>query len=205
MKNRLIVTAITTVAAGVLVLGSSIPASASVPSHYGPPAPKGSIVDVAVAASGGGTPDSNPYDYDLLVQALTATGLVPVLADTSRTFTVFAPNDLAFERLVQDLTGVAPTSEAAALSTITSALTIDQIKNVLLYHVVADRKLGPISVLTAKSLTMANGGIVKPRGITLRDANPAFQDPRLVLSGLNIQASNGVIHTINRVLLPAVI
>ena len=200
MKKRLIVTAI---AAGALVLGSAVPASAAVPSHYSPPTPSGSIVDVAVAASGGGTPDSNPYDYDLLVQALTATGLVPVLADTSRQFTVFAPNDLAFERLVTDLTGVAPTSEAAALTTITTALTIEQIRNVLLYHVVADRKLGLVSVLTARSLTMANGGIVKPRGLTLRDQNPAFQDPRLVLSGINIQASNGVIHTINRVLLPA--
>ena len=206
MKKRLITTSIaTTIAAGALLLGSALPASASVPSHYSPPAPTGSIVDVAVAASGGGTPDNNPYDYDLLVQALTVTGLVPVLADTSRQFTVFAPNDLAFERLVTDLTGVAPTSEAAALTTITSALSIDQIRNVLLYHVVADRKLGPISVITAKSLTMANGGIVQPRGLTLRDQNPAFRDPRLLLSGLNIQATNGVIHTINRVLLPAVL
>ena len=50
---------------------------------------------------------------------------------------------------------------------------------------------------------MANGGIVKPCGLTLRDQNPAFRDPRLVLSGIDFQASNGVIHTINRVLLPA--
>ena len=148
MKKRLII--ITTIATGALMLGSAVPASAAVPSHYGPPAPSGSIVDVVVAASGGGTPDNNPYDYDLLVQALTVTGLVPVLADTSR-------------------------------------------------------KLGPISVLTAGSITMANGGIVRPCGLTLRDQNPAFPDPWLVLSGLNIQASNGVIHTINRVLLPAVL
>lgn len=154
---------------------------------------------------GRGTPDSNPYDYDLLVQALTATRLVPVLADTGRQFTVFAPNDLAFDRLVTDLTGVAPTSEAAALTTITNALTIDQIKNLLLYHVVAHQKLGPISVLTAGSLTMANGGTMQPRGFTLRDQNLAFRDPRLVRSGLDIQAANGVIHTIDRVLLPAVV
>ncbi|WP_394770831.1 fasciclin domain-containing protein [Lacisediminihabitans sp.] len=198
MKKSAIVTALV---AAALVVGTAGPASA----HNGGQTPPGSIVDVAVAASGGGTPDNNPYDYDILVQAVLATGLAPVLSDTSRKFTVFAPNDQAFERLVQDLTGAAPASEAAALSTITSALSIAQIKNVLLYHEVADRKLGPVAVLTAHSLTMANGGVVKPRGITLRDANPAFRDPRLVLSAINIQASNGVIHTINRVLLPAVL
>lgn len=192
---------ITAVVAGALVMGSAGPASA-LDSGY---RPAGSIVDVAVAASGGGTPDSNPHDYDILVQAVIATGLAPVLSDPNGKFTVFAPNDRAFERLVHDLTGVAPASEAAALTTITTALSIDQIKNVLLYHVVPDRKLGPIAVLTAGSLTMANGGVVSPRGLTLRDANPAFRDPRLVLSGINIKASNGVIHTINRVLLPAVI
>ena len=57
--------------------------------------------------------------------------------------------------------------------------------------------------MPAGSLTMANGGTVRPRGLFLRDETPALRDPRLVLSGLNIQATNGVIHTINRVLVPA--
>lgn len=57
VKKRLIAT---TIAAGALVLGSAVLASASASAHYNPPAPMGSIVDVAVAASGGGTPDSNP-------------------------------------------------------------------------------------------------------------------------------------------------
>jgi uncharacterized surface protein with fasciclin (FAS1) repeats len=183
-------------AAAALVL-TATPAQAT----YGK-APTRTIVDVAVAASGGGTPDSNGHDYDLLVQAVLATGLDGALADTSTQYTVFAPNDRAFMRLVTDLTGTAPASEEEALTTITTAFSGEEISNILLYHVVAGKKLGPIKVITSKSLTMANGGVVKPRGITLRDETTALKDPRLVLRGVNIQASNGVIHTIDRVLVP---
>ena len=164
---------------------------------------EGTIVDVAVGASGGGTPDNNPYDYDLLVQAVLATDLAGTLSDTSTRYTVFAPNDRAFERLVADLTGTYPESEAAALNTIVSTFSIAQIKNILLYHVVPGRALGPLQVLFAGSLTMANGGTVRPRGLRLVDETPSLRDPRLVLWAINIRASNGVIHTINRVLVPA--
>lgn len=193
MKKFLAIAAAT----AAIVAVSATPAQAATNS-----APAGSIVDVAVAASGGGTPDANNQDYDLLIQAVTATGLAPVLADTSTQFTVFAPNDRAFLRLVEDLTGVHPASEAEALTTITTALTLDQISNVLLYHVVPGQKLGPIKVLFSRELTVANGGVVKPRGIVLKDESPAFRDPKLVLRAINIQASNGVIHTIDRVLIP---
>ena len=197
MKKKNTITVITAAVAALILVGPVAPASA-----HGS-APTGSIVDVAVAASGGGTPDSNPYDYDLLVQALVATGLAPVLSDTSRQFTVFAPNDRAFIRLVTDVTGVAPASEAAALTTITTTLTLEQISGLLLYHVVPDRSLGAIEVLLSKSLTMANGGIVKPRLTTLRDENTALRDPRLILTSLNIRATNGILHGIDRVLVPA--
>ncbi|MHC2998792.1 fasciclin domain-containing protein [Microbacterium sp. HJ5] len=177
---------------------------AAAPAHAtGGAKPTGSIVDIAVAASGGGTPDSNPWDYDILVQAVLATGLDGALADKTATWTVFAPNDRAFLRLVRDLTGATPASESEALTTITNAFTTDEIANILLYHVVAGQKLSPLKVITAKSLTMANGGIVKPRAFTLRDETPALADPRLVLWKINIPAANGVIHTIDRVLVPA--
>ena len=133
---------------------------------------------------------------------MTATGLAPVLSDESQRFTVFAPNDRAFIRLVADLTGSVPASEQAALNTAVAALGVPAIKNVLLYHVVAGRRLGPLQVLLSRSPTMANGGTVQPRGITLRDETPALRDPRLALFALNIPATNGVIHTIDRVLVP---
>lgn len=196
--NKRIRLAVAAAAATALVL-TAAPAQAH--DHAGPPS--GTIVDVAVAASGGGTPDENSRDYDLLVQAVLATGLDGALADASQTYTVFAPDDRAFLRLVTDLTGTAPASEAEALTTITSAFSADQIKNILLYHVVAGKKLSPLRVLTSRSLTMANGGVVQPRGIKLRDESPQLKDPRLVLRKINIQASNGVIHTIDRVLVPA--
>lgn len=185
------------VAALALVL-TAAPAQAAETSRS-----SGSIVDVLVAASGGGAPDRNAYDYDLLVQAVLATGLDSTLADPSGTFTVFAPNDRAFLRLVGDLTGTAPASEAAALTTLTTAFSTEQITDILLYHVVAGKKLGPVKVITSKSLTMANGGIVRPRGIFLRDETPTLRDPALVLWRVNIKAGNGLIHTIDRVLVPA--
>ncbi|MCK6079965.1 fasciclin domain-containing protein [Microbacterium sp. EYE_5] len=195
--NKKIAVAVATLVAGAMAFTAS-PASAHQQAK-----PQGTIVDVAVAASGGGTPDSNGSDYDLLVQAVLATGLDATLGDPSSTFTVFAPNDRAFLRLVTDLTGSAPASEAAALDAITSTFSTEQISDILLYHVVAGKKLSPITVILSRSLEMANGGTVEPRGIVLRDETPALKNPKLVLRAINIQASNGVIHTIDRVLVPA--
>ena len=193
---------IAALAATVVVLGLTAATASAKPSGWGHK-PAGSIVDVAVKASSADGPDANPYDFDLLIAAVTATGLAPVLDDEAQQFTVFAPNDRAFARLVADLSGSYPASEQATLDAVLATLTPEQIKNVLLYHVVAGKKLGPIQVLFSRSLTMANGGTVRPRGLTLRDETPALRDPRLALYGLNIRATNGVIHTIDRVLVPA--
>jgi len=194
---------ITIVAAVAVILGLSASVASAHKRHWWPHKPAGTVVDVAVKASSANGPDANPYDYDLLIAAVTATRLAPTLADQSQRFTVFAPNDRAFEKLVADLTGSFPASEQATLDAVLATFTPDQIKNILLYHVVAGRTLGPLQVLFAGSLAMANGGTVRPRGLVLKDETPALRDPRLLLYGLNPRASNGVIHTIDRVLVPA--
>jgi len=173
--------------------------------------PAGTVVDVAVAASGGGTFDGKETDYDVLVQAVLAAGLADALGDPEAKWTVFAPNDRAFKRLAADLTGAWPASEQTAFETIAGALAsldpngdpIPLLREVLLYHVVGGKALKVKKVLGSRQLTMANEDTVRVRGRTLVDREPDLRNPRLVRSASNIAASNGVIHTLDRVLIPA--
>jgi len=189
---------ITALAAAVAMLGFAAgPAAAKAPAAE----PTASITELAVTASGGGALDGNSGDYDILVQALIATGLNDVLAGPGA-FTVFAPNDLAFQRTVQEIAGLdALPSEEATLAAVVATFG-DAVDDVLLYHVTGGT-LSTGDVFRARSLEMVSGGTVEPRGINLRDGDATRRNPRLVLAASNLVATNGVIHTIDRVLLPA--
>jgi uncharacterized surface protein with fasciclin (FAS1) repeats len=159
-----------------------------------------------VAASGGDF-DKRWFDYDLLLNAVQAAGLVDALNDPSVDWTLFAPNDLAFIRLARDL-GYDGIDEEGSFNYIVDALTqlgggdpIPVLTDVLLYHV-APTPLSPVEVIFSSSIdTLLDGATIRPLLLTLRDNEPDLADPQLRFP-INKKASNGVLHTINRVLIP---
>jgi uncharacterized surface protein with fasciclin (FAS1) repeats len=138
----------------------------------------GNIVEVA-SANG---------SFTTLVAALEATGLDAVLADESRDFTVFAPTDAAFEGLLADL-GIS----AADL------LASPNLSDILLYHVVPDLEIDSAQAIAAAgtTLTTANTDDI---GVTLQGTDLFINASRVETP--DVDASNGVIHVIDAVLIP---
>lgn len=206
MKKRLTAGLVAAVAAASLLATTVTAPAGAAPRQEGDP---GTITDI-VAASGEGF-DTNGRDYDVLLAAVTAADLGGTLATPGLDVTVWAPKDRAFVRTAQDLgfTG-ADTDEEGAWNFLVAALTeigggdpIPTLTTILLYHVTPDAR-GPGRVLAATRFpTLAEKGIRHiPDTLTLIDKDPDIPNPRLVPAAINIKASNGKIHTINRVLIP---
>ena len=136
------------------------------------PAANKNIVRTAVAAG----------DFDTLVSLVKSAGLAKTLSG-NRPFTVFAPTDAAFEKV--------PASTLEALQQDRAAL-----RNVLLYHVAAGRYLAK-RVVKQKSIETLAGPRLK---VSTRKGTVRVGGARVVQA--DVHASNGVIHAINRVLIP---
>jgi uncharacterized surface protein with fasciclin (FAS1) repeats len=151
------------------------------------------IVDKVVKISGAGGFDDNPGDFDVLREAVVATGLDGLL-DGKRQLTVFAPTDQAF----LDLTGAA--NEHDAFNGV-AALGLPAVKQVLRYHVAPGRR-GARQVIAAKRIPtlLAGERLTKRRGSAkLTDAT----GNKVRITAPNAAwASNGVVHVIDGVLLP---
>lgn len=124
--------------------------------------------------------------FTVLTTALEVTGLDAVLSDTDRKFTVFAPTDEAFAELGD--------------ATIAELLNqVETLKNILLYHVIADAEVDAQTAtsLAGQPVSMANNA----------DANLSLDGMRLFINDAEVvitdlQASNGIIHVIDKVLSP---
>ena len=165
--------------------------------------------------------DSNPYDFDIVTKAAYATGAVDTLANL-KSFTLFAPNDRAFEVLANKLGLLGPNyrfgatvDEKRVITALIGGLGIDKIRQVLLYHVFAGGRVTGAQVLSGpfyQRLTMADGQklsvTVLSRSaafpvIILGDKDGSFFNDYVVKSKIDvIQTDNSVVHGISDVLLP---
>jgi uncharacterized surface protein with fasciclin (FAS1) repeats len=132
----------------------------------------GTVVDIAVANS----------DFSILVEAVTKAGLAGALS-AEGPFTVFAPTNEAFKALFKQL-GVSGVKD----------LTAEQLTPILTYHVVSGKVMS--TDLTNTSVATLNGQKIKidlSNGVKINDSKVTKAD---------ISGTNGVVHVIDRVLLP---
>jgi uncharacterized surface protein with fasciclin (FAS1) repeats len=120
------------------------------------------------------------------------------LLGSAGTLTVFAPTNAAFDALAKKLTGNANAKGPDILVPANKAL----VKSVLQYHVLTST-VGSAAIPFGKAITPAGGGFFK---IDLVSSKPVITDGRNGKSNIittDIKASNGVVHLIDAVLLPA--
>ncbi|MEB3219855.1 MAG: fasciclin domain-containing protein [Nostocales cyanobacterium 94392] len=130
------------------------------------------LVEVAVAND----------SFDTLVKAVQAAGLSDTLVNGS--YTIFAPTDQAFEQSLPE----------GAVEFLLQPENRDLLRQVLSYHVVQGTVTS--NQLQTGTVDTLYGGVavrVTPERVIVNDAS---------VTNANIAASNGVIHAVNRVLLP---
>ena len=134
------------------------------------------IVDTAVAAG----------SFETLVTAVKAAGLVDTLKSKGP-FTVFAPNDDAFAKLPE--------------GTVEGLLKdIPKLTEILKYHVVGSA-VPAADVVVHKNITTLQGQDVKVDAAKWHlHKNPKINDANVLKA--DIMTDNGVIHVIDKVLLP---
>lgn len=142
--------------------------------------PTEDVVDIAIS--------NNPGEFNELVGAVVKAGLVDTLK-ADGPFTLFAPTDAAFNELYTAL-GITGLDD----------LTANDLSPILLYHVVearvfsTDLTSGAVNTLGGQDVTVNLGS-----SITLSDLGTA--DEAAVIS-TDILGTNGIVHIIDKVLLP---
>lgn len=136
---------------------------------------------------------ANP-NFSVLVSALTRPdqpNFVSILGGTaSSPFTVFAPTNTAFTSLLAEL-------GLANLAAIPQAT----LENVLKYHVVAGANVASTDITNNMNVVTFQGGTFKittTGGVKITDANNRISN----VIATDVQCSNGIIHAIDKVLLP---
>lgn len=128
-------------------------------------------------------------DLSLLVEAVVAADLVDAL--NSGTFTVLAPNNAAFQALL----------DSDPTWTTIADIPVDVLTSVLLYHVVAG-EVRAADLSDAYVNTLATGPNMEPLSLQIATTGGVFFDGDASPLTTDIETSNGVVHIIDKVMLP---
>lgn len=123
-------------------------------------------------------------DFSTLVAAVKAAGLVDVLVGEGP-FTVFAPTNAAFAKL-----------PAGTVETLLKPENKDQLVAVLTYHVVAGK------VMAADVVTLDSAVTVQGESVSIMTGDDGVMVDGATVVMTDIEATNGVIHVIDTVILP---
>ena len=127
----------------------------------------------------------NHGSFKTLVAAVTAAELVETLSGEGP-FTVFAPLDEAFDAL-----------PAGTVESLIEPANKAKLQGILTYHVVAGKVMST-DLSDGMEAKTVNGAELT---IHLKDGKVLINDAEVVVA--NVEADNGVIHVINKVILPA--
>lgn len=157
----------------IVVLASAVVAAGAAARTEISSAPKRNIVQTAVAAG----------QFKTLVKLVKRAGLAGALSGKTQ-LTVFAPTDAAFAKVPQSTLNALMANRA-------------QLRTVLLYHVVKGR------VPAAKVTTMTSARTLAKQSVAFMVKNGAVfvNDAQVVKA--NVGARNGIIHVIDKVLIPS--
>lgn len=149
--------------------------------------PTQTITDIVV-----GFTTAMPAEFTLLAAALTRADLVATFDNMDAAFTVFAPTDAAF----------ADTKfpDEAAIN----AASVDELKAILTHHVVGGAYAFSTDLVDGAMIPMLNNQnvTVNLMDLTIQDAAGSTPASSLIPASLNVHATNGVIHVIDKVLFP---
>ena len=136
---------------------------------------------------------ANP-NFSTLVSALTRNDMpdfVGILGgSTGSPFTVLAPNNAAFGSLLTEIN----LPGLASIPTVT-------LENALKYHVVAGANVASTDIMNNMNVTTFQGGtftVTTTGGVKITDANNRMSN----VIATDVQCSNGIIHLLDKVLLP---
>ena len=156
-----------------------------------------------------GTFDTNNNNFNIATQVLLQFPDLAFATTKPGNNTVFLPADYAFRALVKALTGKVVVPERQVFQAI-QRLGRAKVSAIVRTHVLRNIRLGYGQALQSngKAFTTWAGGVLRVqvpivgrRMVVLQDGAAKFADPKII--NANIRASNGIIHVIDRVLLPA--